>query len=86
MVGAAISESEVSAEAVPGVGVGNSTEERHQSKRWRIAAESGGAVGSKRAGSRGSPHALLRRSGWREAESRCSNVGEFPVRKTRRLG
>jgi hypothetical protein len=59
-VGADISESEVPAEAVPGVGSGRGTQERGCSKRPRIAAESSGAGVLKRHIRGGRPRAWLR--------------------------
>jgi hypothetical protein len=58
-VGADISESEVPAEAVPGVGSGRGTQERGYSKRPRIAASSSGAGVLKRHLRGGRPRAGL---------------------------
>ena len=54
-----ISVSEVPADAVPGVGAGRITQERGQSKRPRIAAESSGVGGPKKSNGGGRPRALL---------------------------
>jgi hypothetical protein len=59
-VGGDISGSEVPAEAVPGVGAGCITQERGQSKRLRIVAQSSGAAKFKRLGRGGRPRTQLR--------------------------
>jgi hypothetical protein len=74
-----MSESEVPAEAVPGFGVGNSTVERDQNKRSRIAALSSGVVRLKRPIGQGRPHTLLDWDGYVKAASRHQNVGQFPL-------
>ncbi|MBW1723679.1 MAG: hypothetical protein JRJ78_16725 [Deltaproteobacteria bacterium] len=65
-----ISKSEVPVDAVPGIGVGNSTVERSQNKRLRIMALSHGVVLLKRQGGQGRTHALLSWDEHEEAESR----------------
>lgn len=62
MVGADISASEIPTEAVPGVGSGQGTQERGQSKRPRIAAgRAATPVGSKRPTGGGRPRAVWQR-------------------------
>lgn len=62
MVGADISASEIPTEAVPGVGSGQGTQERGQSKRPRIAAgRAATPVGSKRSTGGGRPRAVWQR-------------------------
>src|ERR1044072_10023164 len=59
MVGADISVSEIASEAVPGVGSGQGTQERGQSKRPRIAARRAATpVGSKRLTGGGRPRTV----------------------------
>jgi hypothetical protein len=66
-VGADISASEIPADAVPGVGSGNSTQKRGQNKRPRIAAKCSGAGVLKRCIGGGRPRTLLRaRDTWRQ--------------------
>jgi len=74
-----ISESEVPVDAVPGIGVGDSTIERSQNKRLRIMALSHGVVLLKRQGGQGRTRALLSWDEHVEAESRGQIVGKFPM-------
>jgi hypothetical protein len=70
-VGADISVSEVPAEAVPGIGAGNSTQERGQNKRpWIDALEQRLRWVQKAHQEGKAPHFAERGNGW-ETESRC---------------
>ena len=79
-----ISVSEIPTEALLGVGVGYSTQERRQNKRRRNVAACHITGRPKRSPRGGRPRAQRSVSPGRETASKCWSGGQFPLRKTHR--